>query len=168
MSERYLGEIRLFGGNYAPEGWALCDGRILDISNNEVLYTLLGTTYGGDGVSTFGLPDLRGRVPLHYSSTYPQGTLGGTESVTLTSNQMPVHNHPAVASGSPGNIDNPANAYWAAAPSNNYSDGSGQTLVSMSPSSLSPVGGSQPHNNMMPTLAITYIIATTGIFPSQN
>ncbi|WP_042167114.1 phage tail protein [Paenibacillus gorillae] len=167
MSERYLGEIRIFGGNYAPVGWALCDGSIVQIAENEALYVLLGTTYGGDGISTFALPDLRGKLPIHMSPNYPLGSIGGSESVTLMTSQLPAHTHFVAAN---------ANASDSGAPQNQFfglsNDGKSYTTDNpngqMLPNSVTPVGGNQPHNNMMPYLVTNYIIATSGIFPSQT
>jgi microcystin-dependent protein len=168
MSEPYLGEIRMFAGNFAPVNWALCNGQILNISENEALYTLIGTTYGGDGQSTFALPDLRGRIPVHTNASYPLGSKAGSETVTLTTNELPTHTHTAVASSLPGTIDSPSNAVWAVSSGLNFSDGIGQTLSDMNPQIISAVGGSQPHDNMMPSLTISFIIALSGIYPSSN
>lgn len=167
MSEAYVGEIRMFAGDYAPQGWALCNGQLLSILENEVLYALLGTTYGGDGRTTFGLPDLQGRIPIHTSSSIPLGTKAGTETVTLTTSQLPAHTHMANASSTVGAESSPSNAVWAPTTLENYSDGTGATPVSMNGAALSPVGGSQPHENMMPSLTISFIIALVGIYPSQ-
>lgn len=166
MSECFIGEIRMFSGNYAPPGWLMCDGQLLTISDNEVLYALLGTTYGGNGSSTFGLPDLRGRVPLHKSATYPLGLKAGTETVTLMTNQLPAHTHVASAQSDAGTASSPANAYWASTGNNIYSTTT-TGLVPMNPASVSFAGGSQPHENMMPYLGISFIISTMGIWPSQ-
>lgn len=174
MSECYLGEIRMFAGGYAPEGWLLCDGQLLSIAENQALYTLLGTVYGGNGVTTFAVPDLRGRVPLHkvtnyQSMNYPLGNQVGVETVTLTTSQMPAHTHVAMAQAGPGNSSTPLNNYWAAtAATNIYAPASGTALGAMAQTDIVPAGGSQPHDNMMPYLCISYIISTTGIFPTQN
>lgn len=173
MSECYVGEIRMFTGNYAPEGWAYCDGSLLSISQNETLFVLLGTTYGGDGVNTFGLPDLRGRVPVHHGTNRSSGTnyllgqLGGTENVTLISTQLPVHTHTVSANNSIGDSNTPQNNVWG-------TNEAGKSYVAstpsgtMNPAALTPVGGNLPHNNMMPFLTINFIIALVGVFPSQN
>jgi microcystin-dependent protein len=170
MSDQYLGEIRMFSGNYAPVGWELCNGQKLSINSHEALYTLLGTMYGGDGVSNFALPDLRGRVPLH-NGTSPEGTLyalaqtGGTETVTLTEAQLPSHTHQVNAQTVAGSSINPANAFWATSTVNQYS-----TLApnsTMSAASVSSVGGNQEHNNMMPYFPLTFMIAVQGLFPSS-
>lgn len=164
--ESYLGEIRIFAGNYAPQGWALCDGRLMSIAENEALFALLGTTYGGDGQTTFGLPDLRGRIPIHPSATHVRGSKGGTETVTLTSAQLPMHTHAAQASNSTtGNVTSPTNARWAGGQA--YSDGVNQTPVAMNSQAVSTVGGNQAHDNMMPSLTVSFIISLYGVFPPQ-
>ncbi len=174
MSEQYVGEIRMFAGNYAPVGWAFCDGSLLSISQNELLYSLLGTTYGGDGQTTFALPDLRGRVPLHMGTNpqtgtqYVQGQRAGVEMVTLVKNQLPAHTHPVFAQTLTDTVQTgtPTNATWAPSDFNRFStnppDGS------MSPGAITSQGGSQPHDNMMPFLTVSFIIATEGIYPSQD
>ncbi|ARU60747.1 phage tail protein [Tumebacillus avium] len=167
MSESYLGEIRMFAGNFAPQGWALCNGQILSIAENEALFALLGTTYGGDGQTTFGLPNLQGRVAVHPSTTYPRGSMAGTENVTLLTNQMPAHTHTAMSYGTAGTIDTPSNNVWASRSLKTYATGDGQTTVDMNAQALSVVGGTQPHNNMMPTTTISFIISLYGVFPPQ-
>ncbi|KIL35594.1 tail collar protein [Cohnella kolymensis] len=174
MSECYVGEIRMFGGTFAPLGWAFCDGSLLQISQYETLYTLLGTTFGGDGISTFGLPDLRGRIPLHTGvnpntgTQYSLGQAGGTETVTLSLQQLAAHTHIVNANSTTGESTTPQNHVWG------YSDGGRPYVASppngtMNPSSVSPFfGGNQPHDNMMPFLTISFIIALEGIYPSQN
>lgn len=168
MSESYLGEIRMFAGNFAPQGWALCDGSIISISENEALFSLLGTTYGGNGQTTFALPDLRGRIPVHPSSTIPQGSKSGTETVTITSSELPQHTHLAMAAGVDGDQTLPSNMVWAGSALQNYSTGSGKTTVSMNSQAVSSVGGNQPHDNMMPSLTISFIISLYGVYPPQN
>ncbi|RJX39229.1 phage tail protein [Paenibacillus pinisoli] len=165
MSDQYVGEIRMFAGNYAPQGWALCNGQLLSISQHEVLYVLLGTTYGGDGRTTFALPDLRGRVPIHNNNTIPLGSLGGSEKVTLTSQQLPAHTHMASATANTGDQSSPANGVWAAI--TNYSEDASK-IVSMNANAVAPAGGSQAHDNMMPSTAVSFIIALEGIFPSEG
>ncbi|MGE7694706.1 phage tail protein [Lysinibacillus sp. NPDC094177] len=173
MSESYLGEIRMFAGNYAPQGWALCDGKELEISENEALFVLLGTIYGGDGQNTFKLPDLRGRVPIHVSPQYNLGDVGGTETVKLTTNQMPIHTHTVQATTALGSTSSPSNMLWATTSGySNYSndkDGAGNPLtpVVMNANTNSVVGGNQPHDNMMPSVAISFIISLNGYFPPQ-
>lgn len=173
MSTNFVGEIRLFGGNFAPAGWAFCDGALLAISENETLFNLIGTTYGGDGQTTFALPDLRGRAPLHSGSgggsSYLIGQSGGVEQVTLTSNQIPTHTHPALGSTDVATTSqvsgNVLASVSAAGTVNAY--GVLTPLTPLSASSLQNVGGSQPHDNMQPFLCVSYIISLFGIFPSQ-
>jgi microcystin-dependent protein len=172
MANPYVGEIRIFAGNFAPQGWAFCDGSILSIAENEVLFVLIGTTYGGDGQSTFGLPDLRGRLPIHQGDGYVIGALGGSETVTLTSAELPAHNHSVHSSTAHGNTSSPAGALWAAdgtgvaAPYRKPA--SGGTAVALAGGTVAPSGGGQPHENRQPVLAMNYIISLFGIFPSQN
>jgi len=167
MSESYLGEIRLFAGNFAPQGWALCNGQVLSIAENEALFALLGTTYGGDGQTTFALPNLQGRVPIHPNATYPRGGSGGVENVTLTANQLPAHTHLVNADTVLGAEDAPTNNVWSESASTIFSDGAGQTPVAMSAQVLSSVGGGQPHSNLMPSLTLSFIISLYGVFPPQ-
>ena len=165
MAQPYVGEIRIFAGNFAPFGWALCYGQLLSIVENETLFNLIGTTYGGDGQNTFALPDLRGRVPLHQGNGFVLAQTGGQETVTLTVQQIPSHNHGAAATSGPGNSDSPAGANaWAAAATPLYS--SAATNAQMNATALSLAGGNQPHNNMSPYLTVNYIISLFGIFPS--
>lgn len=163
----YVGEIRMFAGNFAPAGWMFCEGQLLPISENDVLFNLIGTTYGGDGQSTFALPDLRGRLPLHFGNGFTLAETGGVENVTLTVGQIPAHSHPFLGSTSPGDQSTPVgnlpaasnvvSLFSAAAPN-----------ASMAAQTLSSVGGSQPHNNFQPYLCINFIISLFGIFPSQT
>jgi microcystin-dependent protein len=173
MSDPYIGEIRLFGGSFEPAGWAFCDGRLLPIAENDVLFNLIGTTYGGDGQETFALPDLRGRVPIHYgqgpglSNNYVLAELGGVESVTLTTQQIPIHNHPVgAANGATGTT--PAGAVPAAVTAGaRYYSGTPSATAPMTPSGVS--GGNQPHENMAPFLCVSFIICLFGgTFPSQT
>ncbi|WP_141680249.1 phage tail protein [Bacillus sp. FJAT-26390] len=173
MMVPYLGEIRMFAGNFAPQGWALCNGGMLSIAENDALYMLLGTTYGGDGVTTFALPNLASRIPVgtgrdsQSGKTYILGEAGGTESVTLTANQLPVHTHPVNGSDAAGNQTSPSDGVWAAQMSKNmYSSAASEGV--MDPQSITPTGGNQPHNNMMPFLAVNFIISLAGVFPQQN
>ncbi len=167
MSTPYVGEIRLFAGNFAPVGWALCQGQLLPISENEVLFQLIGTTYGGDGQSTFSLPDLRGRVPLHQGPGFVIGQQGGVEQVTLTSAQVPSHNHSLQATAAAASAaSGPSGSLLATASVAVY--GSGDPLTSMAAQGLSPAGGSQPHSNMAPYNVLNYIISLFGVFPSQS
>jgi microcystin-dependent protein len=176
MGQPFIGEIRMFGGNFNPAGWEFCNGQLLPISENDALFQLIGTTYGGDGQVTFGLPNLQSRVPLHVGGltgagpglqTYSLGEAGGTEAVTLTTQQIPVHNHSFLASQDGASSPNPED----------NTIGSPPTLtmfivdtpaVPLSPQIIPPVGGSQPHENRMPVLALSFIISLFGIFPPQN
>jgi microcystin-dependent protein len=166
VSEPYLAEIRLFSFNHVPKGWAMCNGQLLPINQNQALFSLLGITYGGNGQTTFALPDLRGRVPIHYGDGFQLGTSAGTESVTLGIQQLPQHLHfvngSTVATG--GN-DNPTGRFLGSA-GNLYHTPSG--LTSMNPGTIGSTGGSQAHENRQPFLTLTFGIALQGIFPSQN
>jgi microcystin-dependent protein len=170
MSEPYVGEIRMFGGNFAPSGWAMCAGQLLAISENDTLFTLIGTTYGGDGQSTFGLPNLQGRVPIHQGQGFTIGQLGGTESVTLTTSQLPVHSHPMLATNDQGSQTSPGNAFAGSLPSQGqaFPYGTDEPFDSLDGSSIGSVGGSQPHENLQPYLTVSFIISLFGIFPTQN
>ncbi|MBV8819202.1 MAG: phage tail protein [Acidobacteriaceae bacterium] len=165
MSSPYVGEIRMFGGNFAPVGWAFCDGSLLPIDQNDVLFNLIGTTYGGDGVNTFALPDLRSRVPIHVGPGYALGQPGGVETVTLTTSQLPSHSHPPLAS-STGSVSSPTGATWAASLEHQFSNL--PPSVAMYSGALMPAGGSQPHDNMLPFLAVNFILSLFGIYPSQS
>jgi microcystin-dependent protein len=167
MAQPYVGELRLFAGNFAPAGWMFCDGQVLPISENETLFALIGTNYGGDGQETFALPDLRGRVPVHQGSGYVLAQSGGTETVTLTTGQVPAHSHALRASTATGTHSAPGNALLAATGTVN-SYGSGNPDQAMAVGALAPAGGSQPHDNMAPFLAVSYIISLYGIFPSPS
>jgi microcystin-dependent protein len=171
MAQPYVGEIRMFGGNFNPNGWEFCNGQLLPISENEVLFQLIGTTYGGDGQETFALPNLQSRVPIHMGSnqgtTFQIGEMAGVESVTLTVQQIPAHSHPLLASGDLGNQVNTSGALTS------NSNGAlpyreDTATVNMNPGAIGPVGGSQPHENCQPFLCVNYIISKFGIFPSQN
>ena len=171
MAQPYVGEIRIFAGTFAPAGWAMCDGQQLPISENETLYQLIGTTYGGDGQSTFGLPDLRGRHPVHQginlTRSFTMGEMAGVEEVTLTSQQMPVHNHTFLTANVGGDAVTPAGNLPAQSFNvkpylNSDPDGN------MNLSSISPTGGSQPHENRQPYLGLNFIISLYGIFPPPN
>jgi microcystin-dependent protein len=169
----FIGEIKIFGGNFAIRGHAFCAGQLLTIADNTALFSLLGTTYGGDGQTTFGLPDLRGRLPVHMGSgagLSPRtiGEVGGSENVTLVPGQLPVHSHILNCNAAAGNSSNPANNFWAAQPTlAQYSAGITPGSA-MKPNAISNSGGSQPHDNMIPYLTINYLIALEGIFPSRN
>ncbi len=171
MSEPFIGEIRLFAGNFAPLGWAFCAGQSLPIANNEALFTLIGTTYGGDGQQTFALPDLRGRVPMHQRqgpglSPRVIGEQGGNETVTLQATQMPMHTHALHASTAAASLSSPSGAVLAATSVASY-DAAAATAP-MAAMAVGAAGNTQPHENMAPTVAINYIIALFGIFPSQS
>jgi microcystin-dependent protein len=173
MGEPFVGEIRMFGGTFAPQGWAFCAGQLMPISQNDTLFNLIGTTYGGDGQETFGIPDLLGRVPMHMgqgpgiSQSYQMGEKAGAEAVTLSTNAMPIHNHAFVASTAVGN---------AIVPTGNVPGNSAQTtfynlgtaITNMFATAVQPVGGSQPHENLQPYLALSFIISLFGVFPTQN
>jgi microcystin-dependent protein len=166
MSNIFVGEIRMFGGNFAPAGWMFCDGQLLPISENETLFNLIGTTYGGDGMTTFALPDLRGRLPLHQGNGFVLAETGGVEAVTLTVGQIPAHSHPFLASTNPGATANPSpNLPSNSANVNVYIQD--VTGVNMSTQAIGPTGGSQPHSNLQPFLCVSFIISLFGVFPSQ-
>jgi microcystin-dependent protein len=166
MAQPYVGEIRMFAGNFAPAGWMFCEGQLLPISENETLFQLIGTTYGGDGESTFALPDLRGRLPLHQGNGFILAETGGAETVTLTVNQIPAHSHPLLASNTGGQSSNPQNNLTAKPVSNIYAPPGAN--APMTAQAILPVGGSQPHNNFQPYLCIDFIISLFGIFPSPT
>lgn len=167
MAQPYVGEIRMFAGNFAPAGWAFCEGQLLPISENATLFQLLGTTYGGDGEETFALPDLRGRVPLHQGNGFALAQAAGVEEVSLTAQQTPIHNHALLVSLDGGTTNNPGtNALAASASIDMYIEQSGD--VSLNAQTVGPVGGSQPHTNLQPYLCIDFIISLFGIFPSPT
>ena len=167
MSEPFIGELKIISWNFPPKGWAFCNGQLLPINQNQALFSILGTTYGGDGRTTFGLPNLQGRTPIHVGNSIVLGELGGEISHTLNISELPAHNH--VPSAATTNVN-------AGAPNgNNWGSGSaltpfsnGQPNLSMAPSAISSAGGSQPHNNQQPYLVLNVVIALQGIFPSQN
>ena len=165
MSEPFLSEIKIVSFNFPPKGWALCNGQLLPINQNQALFALLGTTYGGNGQTNFALPNLRGRTPIHMGSGHTLGEAAGSTSVTVNIQQMPTHNHMLMVS--PTNADGPV-------PTNNFFGGANNAytpaanMTTLAPSTVSNVGGSQPHNNMMPYLTLNFIIALQGIFPSRN
>lgn len=171
MSTPYVGEIRLFAGNFAPSGWMLCQGQLIAISENDVLFNLIGTTYGGDGQVTFALPDLRGRVPVHQGtggglSTRVMGQLGGSETVSLQAGQMPVHTHALHASTAAASGSTPGGALLATTTVASYDPNPATTP--MAAGAVSSSGGAQPHENMAPTLTLNYIISLFGVFPSPT
>lgn len=170
MSQPYVGEIRMFGGNFAPAGWMFCEGQLLPISEYETLFNLIGTTYGGDGQSTFGLPDLRGRLPLHQGNfggvTFTLAEITGTEQVTLNATQIPNHTHVVQATTNSNTASQPGGNFLASGPDIYEIDTAGNTT--MANNTLSSVGGSQPHSNFQPYLCIDFIISLYGVFPSPS
>lgn len=164
MADPFLGEIRLFGFNFAPDGWAFCDGQLLPINQNLALFSLLGTMYGGNGTTHFELPDLRGRVAIHRSNSFTMGQTGGEESNTLTIPELPSHTHQAIGSSDAANSVLPVNRIWALSDNLTYNE-SGNSQ--MSSAAISSVGGNQPHNNMQPFLVLNYCIALEGEFPPR-
>ncbi len=169
MSQPYVGEIRMFAGNFAPAGWMFCEGQLLPISEYDTLFNLIGTTYGGDGQSTFALPDLRGRLPIHQGGGFTLAETGGVEDVTLTVSQIPAHSHPYLATTNPDNVGSPASALVGQLTSNLQKLFSGVApTAAMAASSIGSTGGSQPHSNFQPYLCIDFIISLFGVFPSQT
>jgi microcystin-dependent protein len=172
MSEPFLAEVRIVGFNFAPRGWAFCDGQILPINQNQALYSLLGTTYGGDGRTSFALPDLRGRVPIHVGTSdggtnHTLGQKGGEETHVVSANEMPTHTHNAQATSDSGNTPIPTgNVLANSAPSELYHGAS--NLIALTPGTIANTGGGQVHNNMQPFLALNFCIALQGLFPSRN
>jgi microcystin-dependent protein len=166
MAQPYVGEIRMFAGNFAPAGWLFCEGQLLPISENETLFQLIGTTYGGDGEETFALPDLRGRIPMHQGKEFILAQTGGVEEVTLTVQQIPSHNHALIATAGAANSTDPTNRVSAKPSKNLYR--SGDATNPMAPQSIGSTGGSQPHTNFQPYLCVDFIISLFGIFPSQT
>jgi microcystin-dependent protein len=167
MAQPYVGEIRMFAGNFAPAGWMFCEGQLLPISENETLFQLIGTTYGGDGQSTFALPDLRGRLPMHQGNSRSLSEQGGAEEVTLTVNQIPAHSHPLTGAAVAGdqvspNGNLPANSFNVTPYINQGQD------ANFNAAAISPIGGSQPHTNFQPYLCVDFIISLFGIFPSPT
>ena len=165
MGTPYLSEIRIFSFSFPPKGWAFCNGQLLPISQNQALFTLLGTTYGGNGQTTFALPNLQGRSPVHTGAGLTLGESAGETAVTLTTNQMPTHTHTANANATASGQSSPAGNYWGNGGQTSYADSANAT---MNPAAISTVGGSQPHNNLSPYLTLNFCIALQGIFPSQN
>ncbi|MEP6635307.1 MAG: tail fiber protein [Acidobacteriota bacterium] len=167
MAQPYVGEIRMFGGNFAPAGWMFCSGQLLPISENETLFQLIGTTYGGDGQSNFGLPNLQSRIPLHQGNGLTLAEQIGTETVTLTVQQIPIHTHPLVAAKSNGTATNPSGNVLAGSVSSVQPYVEDQASLATNSQNITPVGGSQPHDNIQPYLCISFIISLFGIFPTQ-
>ena len=166
MSQPFIGEIRMFAGNFAPVGWAFCNGAIIPIDQNDALFNLIGTTYGGDGQTTFALPNLQSRVPVHVGPGFALGQSGGAETVTLTVSQIPAHSHVPQANSGAGNNQSPANGVWSQSSLNQFSPSPPD--ASMDPAALGSSGGSQPHDNMVPFLVINFILSLFGVFPSQS
>ena len=167
MAQPYVGEIRMFGGNFPPVGWQFCEGQLLPISENETLFQLIGTTYGGDGQETFALPDLRGRIPIHQGNGIILAETGGAEEITLSVQQIPAHGHALLASSGPGTGASPAGAVVAEAPGISLLI-EDVTSVNMNAAAISAIGGSQPHTNFQPYLCVNFIISLFGIFPSPT
>lgn len=172
MGEPFIGEIRMFGGNFPPNGWAFTNGQLIPISQNDTLFNLIGTTYGGDGQETFAIPDLRGRVPIHAGqgaglSNYIIGEMAGVESVTLTTQQMPVHNHAFMASNAIAQNPQPTSSVPAQASVVKLYSGDAAD-VNLNAQTIVPTGGSQPHENMQPFLAISFILSLFGVYPQQT
>lgn len=168
MSTPFLGEIRIVSFNYAPKGWALCNGQLLPINQNQALFSLFGTTYGGNGQTNFALPNLQGRVPIHFGNGFVQGQAAGQENTTLSITQLPTHTHIInAANTTAGNVASPVNNFFSnSAPPQIYSNGSPSAIFQ--PTTVTLTGGSQPHNNMQPSLVLNIIVALQGIFPSRN
>ena len=174
MGQPFVGEIRMFGGNFAPAGWMFCQGQTLPISENDVLFTLIGTTYGGDGQETFQLPDLQGRLPMHagkgpaLSQTYQLGEEGGVESVTLTTQQIPIHSHPMIGSINVAQDTSPAGKVVGQISGGALPYIQDSTDTNLNQNAVTPVGGSQPHENFQPYLCVSFIISLFGVFPTQT
>ena len=168
MAQPYVGEIRMFAGNFAPAGWMFCEGQLLPISENETLFQLIGTTYGGDGQSTFALPDLRGRIPIHQGNGFILAETGGAEEITLTVSQIPAHSHPLLASLNVADDGNPGNKVLGESRPGTNSFYEDITTNNMAATAISAVGGSQPHTNFQPYLCVDFIISLFGIFPSPT
>ncbi|MEO8275578.1 MAG: tail fiber protein [Thermoanaerobaculia bacterium] len=167
MAQPYVGEVRMFAGNFAPAGWMFCEGQLLPISEYETLFNLIGTTYGGDGQSTFALPDVRGRIPIHQGNSFILAETGGAEETTLSVNQLPAHSHPFLASSGPATASTPiGNLVAESATISIYIQDVSNS--NFSPSAITSVGGSQPHSNFQPYLCVDFIISLFGIFPSPT
>lgn len=173
MSEPFIGEIRMVGFNFAPRNWAACDGQLLPIAQNQALFSLLGTTFGGNGEATFALPDLRGRAPMHFGNgpgltPHQMGEQSGTETVTLLQSQMQAHGHTAYTVSGDGTEQSPAGGLWAHEAGHETATYAGQSDAAMSASAITQAGASQPHENRQPLLAVNMVICLYGIFPSRN
>ena len=167
MSGPFVGEIRMFAGNFAPAGWSFCNGALLPIDQNPTLFQLIGTTYGGDGQTTFALPNLQSRVPVHVGPGFAQGQTGGAETVTLTTSQIPAHSHVPQCNSNPGSQGTPGSGVWAANATLSPYANTAPSLA-MDPGAIGSAGGSQPHDNMIPFLVINFILSLFGVFPSQS
>lgn len=165
MSEPFLGEIKIISWNFPPKGWTFCNGQLLPINQNQALFSILGTTYGGDGRQTFGLPNLQGRMPVHVGNGINLGEIGGETAHTLNISELPAHNHVPVGSKNPPSQASAAAALWSTFAANEFNSTSDSA---MNPQCIGPTGGNQPHENMSPYLVLNFIIALQGIFPSQN
>lgn len=173
MADPFVGEIRCFGFNFAPQGWAFCNGQVQPISQNEALFNLIGTTYGGDGVTTFALPNLQSRVPIHQGSfagnNYIPGQVGGVETVTVTTQELPAHTHAITATSNAATLKRPVtNTFYAASSSGNNFYEPGTTLTALASNTVSSAGGGQVHSNIQPYLTLNWCISLFGIFPSRN
>jgi microcystin-dependent protein len=169
MGQPYIGEIRCFGFNFAPQGWAFCSGQLIAISQNSTLFNLIGTTYGGNGTTTFALPNLQSRVPVHQGNSYIMGQVGGVENVTLTTQEIPAHNHAIVATSNAAILKRPVtNTFYAASSSGNNFYESGTTLTALASNTVSSAGTGQPHSNIQPYLTLNWCISLFGVYPSQS
>lgn len=168
MAQPYVGEIRIFAGNFAPAGWMFCEGQLLPISEYETLFVLIGTSYGGDGQETFALPDMRGRIPIHMGNGYNLAETGGVEEVTLTTSQIPSHNHSILASTDIPNSSSPKGAYLSNAVTGQKVYSTATPTLAQNPNMVSSTGGAQPHTNFQPYLCVDFIISMFGIFPSPT
>ncbi|MEK5330420.1 phage tail protein [Lysinibacillus sp. FSL W8-0992] len=167
MSDAYLGEIRMFSGKYAPRDWELCNGQLLSVNEYQALFSLIGNKYGGDGVTNFALPDLRGRIPIHKSPEYPIASKGGEETVTLTEEHLPAHTHGVYANNltAEATENSPANNTWGVSKLTNYQTNASSNIVQMNNELVSYEGGTHAHSNIMPSFVINFIIATQGFYP---
>ncbi|GGG84188.1 phage tail protein [Paenibacillus radicis (ex Gao et al. 2016)] len=168
MGQPYMGEIKLYTFNFVPRGWAACNGQLLAINQNQALYSLLGTTYGGDGVTNFGLPDLRGKVPIHFGAGFVQGQASGKTAHTLTPQELPLHNHPLQGKATAATSSSPQDAVWAAPAVSAYHTAGNGINAALNAAVTDYVGGNQAHNNMQPYLTLNFCICITGIFPSRD
>ena len=165
MGTPFIGEIKIVSFNFAPKGWALCNGQLLPINQNQALFSLFGTTYGGDGRTTFALPNMQGRVPIHIGTSFTWGQAGGQTAHTLIISEMPAHTHLAVGSANAPSVVTPAGNLWSAQSTAAYSP---SPTTSLNPASIGSLGGSQPHDNMSPYLTLNFCVALQGVFPSRN